>query len=212
MNTNNSLPRALTSRLRRQLRSVLGTLALLFSLGAAQSALATVTVLTFDEFTDGTVLTNQYASLGITASGATIVDAPLIGLPFVSSLNLAYAPSGLMTFSLNSAITGDIYTVSTYVTGPVDTGLFAYDAGNNLLGQILLSANAPANTLLSFTSAGNSIARLDIHDGGSSFFIDNLTFATRSTVPEPASLWLMGLGLLGLLAATRQKTVTTHAG
>jgi hypothetical protein len=212
MNTNNNLPRALTSRLRRQLRSVLGTLALLFSLGAAQSALATVTVLTFDEFTDGTVLTNQYASLGVTVSGAAILNANLNGIVPVSKPNVAYADSGLMSFSPNSAITGDIFIVSAYVSGPADVGLFAYDIGNNLLGQAILPINAPINTLLSVTSSGNSIARLDIHDGGGTFVVDNVTFSTRSTVPEPASLWLMGVGLLGLLVATRRRNATTHAG
>jgi hypothetical protein len=212
MNTEINLPCALISRLRRQLRSVLGTLALLFSLGAAQSALATVTVLTFDELSDGTILTTQYGSLGVTAAGVTIIDSLFVGAPPISAPNFAYAHTGLMTFSLNSAIMGDIYTVSSYVIGPTNTGVYAYDNLNNLLGQIVLAPGSPANTLLSFTSSGNSIARLEIHDGGSSFFIDNLTFATRSTVPEPASLWLMGLGLLGLLAATRRRTAITHAG
>ena len=212
MNTENNLPRALTSRVRRQLRSVLGTLALLFSLGATQSALATVTVLTFDEFTDGTVLTNQYASLGVTASGAMTLDGPNNGFTPVSPRNLTFSINGYMFFSFNPAITGDIFTVSAYVSGPSYVGLFAYDIGNNLLGQAMVPENAPANTLLSVTSSGNSIARLDIHDGGASFVVDNVTFATRSTVPEPASIWLVGLGLLGLLAATRRRSATTHAG
>lgn len=212
MNTKNNLPRALISPLNKQIRSVLGALALLFFLGAAQNALALQTVLTFDEFPDGTVLTTQYASLGVTVSGAIVLDGPLNGLVPFSMRNLTYAESGYMSFSFNSAITGDIFTVSAYVGGPADVGLFAYDIENNLLGQAILPYNAPANMLLSVTSAGNSIARFDIHDGGASFVVDNITLSTQSTVPEPASLWLMGLGLLGLLAATRWRSATTHAG
>jgi hypothetical protein len=215
MNTNNNLPRALTSRLRRQLRSVLGTLALLFSLGAAQSALATVTVLTFDELSPGTDLTTQYESLGVTVTtnGVTVIlNADVIGIPLFSAPNVVFG-LGVTSFSLNSAITDDIYTVSAYVTpGPtVDVGLFAFDIGNNLLGQVLLPENAAPNTLLSFTSSGNSIAFFQINSE-SSYLFDNLTFATRSTVPEPPSAWLMGVGLLGMLVATRRRNATTHAG
>lgn len=212
MNTNNNLPRASTSRLRWQLRSVLGTLALLFSLGATQGAQATVTVLTFDEFPTDTVITTQYANLGVTASGVLPVDGYLYGVPFVSPPNSAYSPTGLMNFSLNSTIMGDIYTVSSYFSASSDTSLYAYDNLNNLLGQIVVAVGNPANTLASFTSSGNSIAYVEIRGGASLYFIDNLTFATRSTVPEPASLWLMGVGLLGMLVAMRRRNATTHAG
>lgn len=209
MNTNINRPRALISRLRQQLRSVLGTLALLFSLGAAPSALATVTMLTFDELGEDAAITSQYTSLGVTVSGANSVTAAVLGFTAVSPPMVAYTPVGIMTFVLNVA---DVYTVSSYIMGPVDVGLFAYDSSLNLLGQATLPATTDAYTLLSVTSSGNSIARFDIHDGGASFAVDNITFATQSTVPEPGSVWLVGLGLLGLLATTRRKSATTHAG
>ncbi len=46
----------------KHLYTLLGVL--LIGLGVAQGALATITTLTFDEFSSGTDITNQYAGIG----------------------------------------------------------------------------------------------------------------------------------------------------
>lgn len=208
MDTENNHPRVLLSRLRRQLRFALGALVLLSSLGAMPSAQASVTVLTFDDVATGP-LTNQYASLGVMVSGVEIPD--FLVYPAKSEPNVASSPVGQMIFSLNSAIIGDVFTVSAYVTGVAAT-LFAYDMDGDLVGQEFMPDGSGSNTLLAITSSGNPIARFEIHGNASAFSADDVTFATAATVPEPASLWLVGLGLLGLLAVTRRKTATPHAG
>jgi hypothetical protein len=147
--------------------------------GLGQRAFAGTTTLTFDEFSNSTVLTTQYQSLGVTISGAVVfTSCPSCVFPPVSGTNVAYAPTGLMTLTFNSAVVGgNVQTVSAYVTDPNGpAGIYAYDSSNNLLGQSLLPADGGVNVLLSVTSSGAPIAYVTVHDGGGSFTIDNFSF------------------------------------
>ncbi|MFJ4453928.1 cadherin-like domain-containing protein [Pseudomonas sp. NPDC089392] len=143
---------------------------------AREVGIGTTTHLNFDNLADEVAITNQFQAQGVLVHGANSINAALLGLTSHSGSQVAYSPGGLMTFNLSSA---DIKTVSAYVTGPADVGIFAYDTNNNLVGQALLPANAPANTFLSVTSSGFSISKVEIHDGGASFAIDDFTAITR---------------------------------
>ncbi len=149
----------------------------------AQGVLAqTTTLLNFDDLADGTTLTTQYSSQGITASGVTILNALNLGTTSThSSPNFAYAPNGLMSFNVSIA---NVKTVSAYITGPANVGIYAYDAGNNLVGSAI-SSSQMNNVFQSVTSSGADIARVDIHDGGATFFIDDLAFTTAPPPPAP---------------------------
>lgn len=138
----------------------------------AQNSLA----LSFDNLPDGTAVTNQYS--GVTVSGATVVVASEGGVPAHSGQNVAYAASGLMSFQLGSTL-GQVKKASAFVTGPTNVGIYAYDSSNNLLASSAMSSNG-TNVPLSVTTNGNPIARLDIHDGGASFFVDDVTFTGSS--------------------------------
>ncbi|WLI11244.1 MULTISPECIES: cadherin-like domain-containing protein [Pseudomonas] len=137
--------------------------------------------LTFDDIPHGS-LSTQYAGLGVTVSGAININAADSVWPANSGTNISYAPSGLMTFTFDLAITGNIQTVSAYVSGSQDTGLFAYNAAGALVGQALLPLGAPSNTLLTVTSAGSPITRLEIHDGGTTFAVDDLIFRSAGSL------------------------------
>jgi hypothetical protein len=150
---------------------------LLISLSVIQSASAATSTFSFDEFANGTTLTTQYQSRGVLVSGATVLDASTTAIPAHSAPNIAYAPTGLMTFSLDSSVVGSIKTVSAYVSGDPNTGIYAYDSSNNLVGQAVLG-NRPNNTLLTVTSTGNPIVNIQIHDGGSNFTIDDLSLTS----------------------------------
>ena len=106
--------------------------------GAGNSAsglTSTGSSLSFDEFLSDSELTTQYQSLGVTVSGGvTILNEFNSPWPAQSGVNLVYAGSGLMIFTFDSAITGNIQTVSAYVSGAANTGLFAYDAAGVLVG------------------------------------------------------------------------------
>jgi hypothetical protein len=116
--------------------------------GLSRSALAGTTTLTFDEFTNGTVLTTQYQSLGVTISGATVLaSCTTCTFAPISGTSVAYAPSGLMTLTFNPAlIGGNVKTVSAYVTDPSGpAGIYAYDSSNNLLGEDVLPSGGAVN-------------------------------------------------------------------
>ncbi|MFJ4441816.1 beta strand repeat-containing protein [Pseudomonas sp. NPDC089422] len=137
------------------------------------SGFGTTTTANFDTISDEVAVTNQYQAQGLRFEGTTASNAAILGFSAHSGTQVAYAPFGLMTITLSIA---DVRTVSAYVTGPADVGIFAYDSSANLVGQSVLSANAPSNTLLSVTSAGLPIAKVLIHDGGVSFAVDDLSF------------------------------------
>ncbi|GJG96655.1 hypothetical protein [Cupriavidus pauculus] len=143
----------------------------------SQSPNAATTTLSFDEIGDDIAITNQYQSRGVLVTGANAINAGALGFGAHSGTQVAYAPSGLMTFTLT---VGDIKSVSTYMTGPVNIGIFAYDSSNNLLGQAVTSS-ASVNTLLSVTSSSAAIATVQIHNGGASFAIDDLSFIGAPT-------------------------------
>lgn len=133
------------------------------------------TVLNFDEIPDDIAITNQYQGRGIMVTGANGINAGLLGFQARSGTQVAYAPGGLMSFTILNPITLNVTGVSVYLTGPRDVGIFAYDTAGNLIGQAVTSSSG-TNSLLSVTvPAGNRIKRLDIHNGGASFAVDDLT-------------------------------------
>jgi hypothetical protein len=157
------------------------------SLGS--SSFAATTTVTFDQFPDGTVLTNQYQRLGVTIAGGTVFATNLSSsFPPISAPNVAYAPSGQITISFNSTVAGNVMTVSAYVTDPGGpAGIYAYGSSNALLGQAVLPGTGGTNALLTVTSTGNPVAYVIIHDGGGSFSIDNFSFTVPAATPLPVS-------------------------
>ena len=167
------------------IRKFLVTLALAVTMLMAPLAQAATTVLNFEGFANGTLLSTQYQSLAVTISGAAIADCTAPGAactPF-SGTNMALADaSGIMTFTFDPIATGYLSTVSAYVTGAPGVGLYAYDSAHNLLGQALIPVGTTTpNVLLTVMSPGATITSVQIHDGGSSFSIDDFTFVTGAS-------------------------------
>jgi len=144
----------------------------------AQGSLAqTTTILNFDTLADGAVLTNQYA--GLTASGVIVANgASTLDIPAKSGVNVAYAPTGLMIFDIALP---DIKSVSAYISGPINVGIFAY-SGTTLVGQGITSSSG-TNMLITATSSGPAITRIEIHNGGAEFAIDDLSFTAPPVAP-----------------------------
>jgi len=164
--------------MRKFVLALLSSITLLMGFAASPGAQATTTTLTFDDVPTGP-LTTQYQSLGVLVSGVTVVNSSFSAWPAYSAPNFALAPNGLMTFTLAPTIIGNVQSVSAYISASSSgIGIFAYDASSNLVGQTLLPTGSPNNTLVSVTSSGNPIVTVTIHDGGSTFVIDNLAFAT----------------------------------
>ncbi|MFM0140650.1 hypothetical protein [Caballeronia grimmiae] len=157
------------------------------ALSASLSAQGAVTTLTFDDLPGEQNVTTQYQGKGVTITGATVANANVYLIPPKSAPNVAYAPTGLIRLSFN--VTG-VKTVSAYITGP-GVGIYAYDAGNNLLGASQTQGTG-YNEFLTVTSASGPIAKVEIHDGGSSFYVDDFSFDTGLTNYSVTDLSLGG--------------------
>lgn len=154
----------------------------MFLLLGAQTASAATTTLSFDEFDNETPLTSQYQNYGVRIAGAIAIEATYFPWPAHSGLNVAYADSGIMNFHFDSSILGEVITVSAYISGTSNVGIYAYDANNNLVG-LSATDGASENAFVTVTAIA-PIARFDIHDGGASFVIDDLSFSTVPTCDE----------------------------
>ncbi len=92
--------------------------------------------------------------------------------------------------------------------------LEAYDGSDNLLDI----ASGPANTVsaggtsigyLTVASAPSDIAYILVHDGGNFFTLDNMSGDASAVyspgIPEPTTMVLLGLGLIGMGARLRKR-------
>jgi hypothetical protein len=182
------------------------------------AANAAPVVVDFESFADNTALTNQIA--GLTFSNATVLSAGVslneIAFPPFSGSNVAVDAGGNLIVNFSSLV----YSVSARITYLTRVTLTAYDSGlaavananslfndnNAVAGEL---GSAPNELITVAWASGISRIRFAGSPDGASFVIDNLTYDTgAASVPEPATLGLLGLGLVGLGVARRSKTAS----
>jgi hypothetical protein len=145
-------------------------------------------------------LTNQYAAFGLSFNSIyRYIDSRD---PFdqygisngTANQNGTPAATGTVTFtSATNFVTFDWWTIDRN-----DCVVTAFDASNNVLGNFV------GNGQGTYTINATGIKFLTLHDDGGFAQISNLTY-DRNPVPEPATMTLLGLGLLGAGVARRRR-------
>jgi hypothetical protein len=186
---------------------------LLLSLLAAESY---AIVIDFEQYAQGTTITNQYAGLGVSFSGgAQMLVSPNYNFsdyPPHSGSGVIY--NGVGPSIRADAIGGSWANVGVFATSASAFYMDVYNSSNILLATVSTPANTvsqggPANAFLNY--AGPGIAYAIFHDSGNAFVLDDFTFTQASTsgsaVPDGGSTAaLLGMAFTGIAWMRRRLT------
>jgi DNA-binding CsgD family transcriptional regulator len=172
--------------MRRYMFVMLAVLLMVSEFPAASGAWATTTVINFTATPSGiaipniTPVTNQYQSVGVLVSGATAFNqnGTLWSDPY--GQNVAMAPDGLMTYTLNPSVIGNVQSLIANISAPPGVFIRAFDASGSMVGATSTSTPV-ANTDFSITSTGNPIATVQIQGPSDGYAVDEVSF--NSSVP-----------------------------
>lgn len=160
----------------------------------------------FDDRSHLEAVTNQYAGLGVTFAGATILQAPNYNVesyPPHSGTNVIYNEVGDIRLTFSSLISN----FSAYASTSSTLVLTAYGVGGNVIGFSSLGQTLNTNAFIGIT--GNGIASVLFSSGSqNNTTLDDITFdAMTSAAPEPGTwaMMILGFGFAGVALRRRIK-------
>ena len=181
----------------RRLTAFFSVAVLILSTGSVH---ANMTVINFDSLAPGTIVDNQFSSLGADFNGdATVVGSLTGSFPSHSGSEVIFNfPSNNIRID---AVGPEWLMAGGYVTGTDSVTLTAYNSSDILLGAVsTIGANTVGygtpNIFLNVSAPNIAYVEFSILSGNT-FTVDDFTF---NPVPVPAAvlLGMLGLGVAGL--------------
>lgn len=193
------------------LTNIIGVLALL-----GLSSTASAVVINFDSIAPGTydetTFSSMFADVSFDNTGGSAFDVENCTLlaDFTCGnavLNSPYNTTGNSTIATFDYLVNSVsVTLGDYDQDADNLYLYAYDSSNNLIASDFFANPASSTSGHTLSVTGPNIAYVEYYGVGvnnNSVYWDNLSF--NASVPEPAALGLLGIGLLGLYFTQRKK-------